>query len=1014
MKHWQPAKVLGANTRILGVILAGLLSGVMLVRAADFSSRVWQMEDGLPHNIVQAIAQTADGYLWVGTREGLARFDGFRFERVDVSFDRKYPSIHCLHAARDGSLWVGSESAGLFRLRDGQVLFCPGPKGETNFTVTEIHEARDGAIWTASNLGVLRFHDGKSEFISSFNNLIQSLCVDPQGEVWLAGKGVLKGLSQTGGTNLVPSRGVLPNDPRRAYCDAQGTVWLAASGGVTELRGTSATFHQKAEGPTGFVGVMFVDRQNHFWIGTYSGLSRFEDGKFINLGTADESAYRIYAIFQDQEDTLWVGSEEGLIRMTPKRFKTITKRDGLTHNTVVSVCAGRDGSIWIGAWGGGVNRLLDGQITALTRSDGLSSDFVMGICEGRDGSLWVGTDYGAALNHITAQRVTQFGPQEGFVGNAATTALLEDGDGNLWLAIRNGLYRWHDGKFTRYTTSSGLPHNKVNALCGGADGVVWIGTESGLAKWTRQGFANGTEFASLRQTTVLSIFQDAGGALWIGTKDQGLFRLKEGKLQSFTSAEGLFSDSIYSILEDNRDNLWLNSSRGIFRIAKRQFDVAQSNAVPGFVSISYGKEDGVISSSQYKDVTQPSACKGRDGRLWFRTTQGVAVVDPNEITTNESPPPVAIQEIIIDKKPLEISSFNRSLELQHAAAPVFVIPPGRGEVEIHYAALSYRAPEKNRYRYKLEGADANWVDAGTRRITYYNNLNPGKYRFVVLASNNDGVWNETGAIVQFILRPHFWQTWWFYAGCVVSSVGVIVVMVRNVTRRKMQRKLALLEQQNAVERERARIARDMHDELGAKLTHISFQGATATRNLGNPAMAQKQIEKMARTARELVSSLDEIVWAVDPGNDSLENLASYIYRFASEFFDNTPVRCQFSMPTQLPPARIATDIRHNLFLAVKEILNNTLKHAQASRIELTITATGGLLTVMMADDGQGMVISDSAESDPLKRTGHGLTNIRQRLDTIGGTVKIETNPGAGTKVCLTVPLPKVAVPVMRT
>lgn len=1014
MNYRNFAMLLVAHTRAFGALLVAVLSGSLQINAADFSSRVWQMEDGLPHNIVQAIAQTADGYLWVGTREGLARFDGFRFERIDTSFERKYPSIHCLQATPDGSLWVGSEGVGLFRLQNGQVTICLGPKGETNFTVTEIHTARDGAVWVASSIGVLRFCGHQGEFISGFINLIQSLCVDPAGEVWLAGNGTLKCLSRSDRANIVPQAGTLPNDPRRAYCDANGVFWLAARSGFTELKDGVATFHQKAEGTTGFIGPMFTDRQTNFWIGTYSGLSRFEQDKFIHLGTADESAYRIYAIFQDREDTLWIGSEEGLIRMTPKRFTTITKKDGLTHNTVVSVCAGRDGSIWIGAWGGGINRLRNGQITALTKNDGLSSDFVMGICEGRDGSLWVGTDYGAALNRINGQQITQFGPEQGFAGNMATIALLDDAAGNLWLGTRGGLFHHRENKFTRFTTGSGLPHNKVNALCEATDGAIWIGTEGGLVKWTQQGFAKDAEFAGLRQNTILSVFQDAGGTLWIGTKDQGLFRFKAGKLEAFTSAEGLFSDSIYSILEDHRDNLWLNSSRGIFRIAKKQFDAARDDLATEITSISYGKEDGVISSSQYKDVTQPSACKGNDGRLWFRTTQGVVVVDPNEITSNEAPPPVVIREVIIDKKPLEISGFKKTTSPHVDQQAEVVIPPGRGEVEIHYAALSYRAPEKNRYRYKLEGADVNWVDAETRRVTYYNNLSPGRYRFHVLASNNDGLWNETGTVFSFILQPHFWQTWWFYTGCAMSSVAIIALMVRSVTRRRMQRKLARLEQQNAVERERARIARDMHDELGARLTYISFQGATATRNLANPAAAQKQIEKMSQTARELVSSLDEIVWAVDPGNDSLENLASYIYRFASEFFENTPVRCQFSVPTKLPVIRIATDVRHNLFLAVKEVLNNTLKHAAATRIELTVSATVEQLTIVMADDGHGITTAAPSETDSPRRTGHGLANIQQRMTGIGGSVQIETSPGHGTKVWLRVPLHAAQALVMRT
>jgi ligand-binding sensor domain-containing protein/signal transduction histidine kinase len=1011
-----PAILATTRRRILGAMIAAMLAAADEGRGAgtDFSSRVWQMEDGLPHNIVQAIAQTADGYLWVGTREGLARFDGFRFERIDVSFTRNFSSIHALLAAKDASLWVGSDGAGLFRLQQQQVFVCPGPKGETNFIVSEIHEAAAGDIWVAANIGVLRYRQGQAEFITGFNNLVQSLCVDPAGDVWLAGNGAMKCLSRPELPNLVPTQGILPNDPRRAYCDPQGKFWLAARGGLTGFEDPVATFVQKAEGPTGFIGAMLVDRQQNFWIGTYSGLSRFENGNFVNFGTADESAYRIFALFQDREETLWVGSEEGLIRMTPKRFQTITKKDGLTHNTVVSVCAGSDGSIWIGAWGGGINRLRNGQITALTKNDGLSSDFVMGICEGRDGSLWVGTDYGAALNQIQGSHITQFGADAGFSGNIATIAMLEDAAGNLWVGTRSGLYRRQDGQFTRYSTKSGLPHNRINALCEGADGAIWIGTDDGILRWTAAGFATDAALEGLRQTTVLSIFQDAAGVLWIGTKNQGLFRWRAGRLDVFTSAGGLFSDSIYSILEDQRDNLWLNSSRGIFRIAKKQFAARPNRAGPEINSISYGKEDGVISSSQYRDVTQPSACRGRDGRLWFRTTQGAVVVDPNEITTNELPPPVVIQEVIIDKKSLEISAFQPESARRDSAPATQIIPPGRGEVEIHYAALSYRAPEKNRYRYKLEGVETEWVEAGTRRITYYNNLRPGKYRFVVQATNNDGVWSEIGGVLPFLLQPHFWQTWWFYAGGVVSSAGIIALMVRNVTRRRMQRKFALLEQQNAVERERARIARDMHDELGAKLTHISFQGATATRNLGNPAAAQIQIEKMAKTARELVSSLDEIVWAVDPGNDSLENLASYIYRFASEFFENTPVQCQFSIPTQLPAARLATDVRHNVFLAVKEILNNTLKHAQATRIELTIAAADEGLTIVMADNGQGMVLSEHPETDPLKRTGHGLTNVRQRLHTIGGAVALESNPGTGTKVSLTVPLPRAIAPVMRT
>ena len=599
----------------------------------------------------------------------------------------------------------------------------------------------------------------------------------------------------------------------------------------------------------------------------------------------------------------------------------------------------------------------------------------------------------------------QYGKAQGYQADVAN-ALVEDRDGSLWIGTRDGLQRFRNGVFSLFTTQDGLSDNRINALCPRAKGGLWIGTDAGLTCWSEGVFTNLSAGSRVPREVVLSLYEDAGGGLWIGTRGAGLWWLRDGRLEVFSLADGLFSDSIYAILEDSHANLWLAGSKGIFRLAKEQLAATAQDRTRPLTSISFGKADGIISSGQHADVTQPSACKGVDGRLWFRTTQGVAVTDPDKITTNELPPPLAVARVLADRRlvcgPGAAAGPASNSPDKHAR---LVIPPGRGELEIHYAALSFRAPEKNRFRYQLAPADSTWIDAGDRRTAFYNNLPPGRYLFRVTACNNDGVWNPDGVSLTLLLLPHFWQTWWFSALVVSGAAGAVAGTVRSVTRRKMMRKLERLERQHAIEKERARIARDMHDELGAKLTRISFQGATATRSLGNPEEARHQIETISHTARALVSSLDEIVWAVDPENDSLENLVSYLCRFAGDLFENSPISCQLDIPPTLPAIRLTADTRHNLFSAVKEALNNAAKHSGGSTVRLAISVREGRLQILISDNGRGLPRLAPAEDAANKRRGHGLANLRGRLAAIHGTFSIEPASGGGTTVRLTVRLP---------
>lgn len=983
----------------VGLCICCLAANGQSLASLDYNTRVWQIEDGLPHNIVQAITQSHDGYLWIGTREGLACFDGAHFQTVALTHSNLNPSVTALMESKDGTIWIGTDVSGLFRLRDGQVERCENPAGELNFNVQDIQEGGDGGIWITSSRKIFRWGNGKMVQAAEFRSEQQNLCVDSNGAVWTVGNGMLRCLAG-GETNHLSQTPRLPEYARRLYRDTDGSFWMGVGNGVTQLKDGKIKTYRKADGPPGFVSVIFRNSAGTMWVGTYSGISRFIDGKFVDQGDSDAPAYRVYAIYEDREHNLWVGSEEGLTRLTPKVFKTITKKNGLTLNTVATVCASPDGRVWISAWGGGLNCWANGEISALTKSNGLSSDFIMAMCVGRDGSLWAGGDYGSALNHIQDGKISIYGEAQGFTARSttATTALYEDAQGVLWIGSRELLQRWDGTNFSSSTTKDGLSHQKINAICGGADETVWIGTEGGLTRYHAGRFENLSKTDPRLDAPILSLYEDADNILWIGTRGHGLLHLKNGAFNGFTSDEGLFSDAIYSILEDNYRNLWLNSSRGIFRLKKTEIEAVIHGQRSTVSSISYGKADGILSSGQYREVTQPSACKDTAGRLWFRTTQGVAVVNPDQIKSNELPPPVVIQEILADRQPVGASSFGL-----HTTGQI-TVKPGRGELEIHYAALSFRAPEKNQFRYKLEGVDLDWVEAGTRRVAFYNNLRPGRYKFQVQACNNDGLWNETGAWVLLTFKPHFWETRWFLAMIILGAMGVVGGSARYITRRRLERRLALLEQQHAVEKERARIARDMHDELGAKLTRISFQGAMARRCLENPPDTDQHIAKMSETARELVLSLDQIVWAVDPENDSLESLANYICRYAGEFVENSPIDCKFSIPRKLPSRHLSTEVRHNIFLAVKEALNNVLKHSGAKHVLLTISAGADRFEVAIADDGHGMSGEPDVPAGGARRVGHGMVNMRERLASINGMFELKSKPGQGLEVRFIVPL----------
>ncbi len=966
-----------------GIALLLLLFTAQVGSAATnfshYSSKVWQIEDGLPRNCAQAVVQTRDGYLWVGTQGGLARFDGVHFSVFDRSNvpEMANANVVALHESRDGSLWIGTGWGGILRLKDGKFVHYGRSEGLAHEAVLNmICETRDGALWFGTLKGLSRFKEGTFTTFGETNGLssdvVKGMCEDAQGNLWLAtAKGVdcwkdgvvVRRLSQADGLRSI--------DARSICCDCDGTVWIGAGDGLTRLRnGVATTFPQATNAPCDLITRLYSDRHGTLWVGTEAGVSRFVEGKFVPEMNADGLRYDlVHGVCEDREENIWVASRDGLLRFRRKCFEVYAQQQGLAYNNVTSVLEDKEGALWIGTWGGGLNKLSQGTMTR-PKSKGRGPVFVLGMVEGAGGEIWAGTDYDGGVYRYQGEAERHYTPRQG-LPSKAIHVLCQDRASNLWVGATTGLYRARGDKFFAFGKEHGLGEPAVRALCEDSAGNLWVGTEEGL--WRIQG-ETATRFSraeGLSHDRVIAIYEDAEGTLWFGTGGGGLNRFRDGRFVSFGTQQGLFSDGVCEILEDDRGWLWMSSLRGIFRVKRSELELVASGQLKRVQSIAYGKADGMW-TEVCSSVAKPGAWKSKDGRLWFATLKGLCVVDPNSQTDEDrSPPPVVVERILADKRPFPAS--------ETLPAPKLVrVPPGRGELEFRYSALSFRMPERNRFRYRLEGFDSEWVDAGTRRVAFYNNLSPGKYRFQVLARNSDGVWNESGASAEVVLLPHLWQTWWFRLAA-AGGIGLGFWGLHGVRLGRFRELEAL----------RLRIAADLHDELGSNLSALSLLSRKLLKGGGVPQEQKEDLTALNRISGQTSNAIREIVWLINPEYDTLQDLALRMDVTAKAMLTGT--NCRFECRQADGATRLPPQCRQNLYLLFKETVTNVAKHAQASQVEISIDQRDHTWELTVKDDGVGF--------DPgAPHRGNGLKNLRQRAARLKGTLDVQSRKGGGTTV----------------
>jgi ligand-binding sensor domain-containing protein/signal transduction histidine kinase len=978
---------------------AGVAGGTL-----SYNFQSWQKGEGLPQGPVRTLLQTRDGYLWAGGNDGVTRFDGMRFVTYGIAEGIDVGRVGMLFEDDEGALWVGGASGGLIRWHNDEINSFTPRNGLPAGSITALAEDPAGRLWIGTETGLVLWQRGRLSPVppaDTFKGMpITFLFKDSLGKMWLGVKG--EGVFQWANGQLIrlaggPEENLL-KDSHCLLVDQAGRIWMSAgedsilcddAGRWNRYRvpRNLAKSHVTtlAEGPEGTV-----------WAGSVAGgLLQFKSGEFAavtaSIGLAGD---KIESLLKDRQGNLWVGTDAGLNRLQPKSLFAFGQNEGLGFGPVQGLAEVAPGVIWAAKPNGSLYRWNGESFSWLTSAGSPPRDSRASVMlVTHDGRCWVATannlllykDPTAAADEVEAIKQARPG----------IISLAEDAQGNLWAGTGKGkIWQLSAGKWRELADF--LQTNAVTALVPARDGSMWAGTDgSGLYRFKNGGREHFGRSEGLLSNAVRTLYLDAQDTLWIGTATGGLSRWRDGRIVNFTTREGLPDNNISQILEDDTGRLWLGSDSGIACIGKSRLDELAAGKIPAVTPLVFGRKEGML-SEECTGGFGPAGLKTKAGLLWFSTLKGVVMVDPRIALAPVHPPATLLEEVLVDGAPQAVLHDSNPLR----------IPPGKHQIEFRYTSPDYDAPEQMRYRYRLEGLDSDWVEAGTRRTAFYSYLPPGDYRFRVTAWNGDGGWEAGGAELKLTVLRHFWQAWWLLVLMSLGLLTFVVVSVRFLEKRKLRHRLKFLEQERALEQERTRIAQDLHDEMGAKLCRISFLSEHARRGNLLAEELHDQITSISVASREVLHSLDEIVWAVNPHNDSLEHVAAYIGQYAQEYFQMTGVQCELDIPPELPPYALSSQVRHHLFLATHEALTNTLKHSGATHVRVSMASGNAQFEINVSDNGRGFDPGrdESRRASPAGTPGDGLPNMRRRLAEVGGQCWIESAAGQGTQIRFIIPL----------
>lgn len=946
---------------------------------SQYVHSTWGTVNGLPQNSVTRILETKDGYLWVGTQAGLARFDGVRFTIFD----------HTNTPA----------------LRDD--------------FIADLMEDREGTLWIATlNNGVTSFHNGLFSHLDAIGLRAGSvLAADEDGSIWIGGFGGIKHVRNGVVIKQYTIADGLSGDPvRHILVDKARNVWIASDGGLNRLANGKIDAYSTRDGlPVIAVTGLYLEADNSLLVKTLgSDIVHWAHGHFEpwHLPIPTKA---VRDMLRDRNGNLWIaGGLEGLLRVRGQDVKRFTTKEGLNSDQVFYLYEDRDGNLWVGT-AGGLERFRDGSFTTYAKEEGLSADQTQSVMEDKLGDIWVTTPDGLDQlhgNHIRIYkpqdmrsdtwalledhasnlligtvangllrldhgRLVQTLPEREGISYREISAMLEDSKDQLWLATNGGgLVRYTDGKRMVFTTSDGLLSNALYALAMGPDGTLWIGSDSGLNSIKNGQITNYPTLPSLSGAVVVALYFDGDNTLWIGSFGRGLFHLVNGHSTQYTTRQGLPSDSLSSIVEDAGRNLWVGSEKGVFRISRRDLGAVDAGTSKVVVPLLFDNADG-MKSSELTGGTLPSVWRARDGRLWFPTNRGVVVVDPMRLLLNDRALPARVEEMVSDDLQVNLST---PVQLQ----------PGTRRIEIRYTAPNLSSSERTQFRYRLDGFDEHWVPGGVQRVAQYTNLSPGHYTFHVSASADTGHWGTQESTLDFVVIPQFYQTWWFR----LLGALAVIFMLLGIYRLRVN----LLYARTAVLEERHRMAGEIHDSLAQGFSGIIFQTEAALLRMKRThSTTVGYVESARDLARSSLQEARSSIWNLSPPavdqKSLLESLSLTARQLTGGRVDELDIHSSGKAWIMQPEAQ------HHMVLIVQEALSNAIQHGSPSRISIKLDYKPDSLLVQVVDDGTG--IHSNISEQPGR--GFGLKNMRHRSKCLGAKLEVASKGGRGTRVSLYVP-----------